>query len=173
MKFPADNEVITCPHCVGTCAFTIFGGIETPGKSKPKGRIVVARCISCYGFVLGLFDTLGNQKEFLYPIKAARPQCPADIALEDPGLARHYNDAVACEPHSLTAAMFLLGRCAERILVSKFGADPKKTLGTMELPVTSFDDLERQYFSEAFVVSRNQAGHFWKGWRWKRIARRH
>jgi hypothetical protein len=157
MQYPKPNEAISCPHCVARCAYAHFGGIQIPGSGS---RIIAASCHSCQGIILGLWDE--EDIEVLYPVEATRPQCPPEIESEDSGLAQDYNDAVACEPHSLTAAMFLLGRCAERILVNKYGADRRKTLGMMELPAASFNQEDKDYFAEAFVVARNQAGHVWK-----------
>ena len=55
----------------------------------------------------------------LYPTAAQRQQAPKEVRDADAGLADDYDEAVVCEPCSGQASVYLLGRCAERILVAK------------------------------------------------------
>ncbi|HUW85088.1 MAG TPA: hypothetical protein VMZ31_20085, partial [Phycisphaerae bacterium] len=100
----------------------------------------------------------------LYPQAPRRDEAPAEVTKEDGGLAKDYKEAVDCEPHSLQAAAFLLGRCMERILIAKAGVERGLTLGPMieaaiaggRVPQALCEPLEK-----GFLVVRNQAGHVW------------
>lgn len=70
---------------------------------------------------------------------------------------------MACEPHSLQAAIILLARCASQILVAK--CDAKRTDGLKAQFGTA---IQKGYISgelqeevEAVRESRNQVGHIW------------
>ena len=105
------------------------------------------------------------QDRELYPVAPSRILVPQEVRDADPHLADDYNQAVACEPWSLQASAFLLGRCTEQILVAKTSASAGMTLGPQIDAAIKADEIPlawREPLKDGFLIARNQAGHSWE-----------
>ena len=192
LRFPEHEGLMDCPHCGGhDCAFT--APVNQSGHSQiyhthrqhrsgAETTIVGVRyCRSCGGPVIAhgkvveqLTDSevafgFDSTREtwhcaVVYPIKPTRPKASDELKQLDAGLARDYNEAVACGPHSLQAAAFLLGRCVNRILVGKCEADPADMLGpqiAQAIAVNKIPTEVAEPLQDGFLIVRNQAAHVW------------
>lgn len=176
MHFPNDREVIRCPHCKGQCAYGEYKPVEWqhrhPGELHTLYHFVhVLHCLTCGNPMIrhSISTDPGRtsvERETIYPSgPPARDQAPVEIRNALPELARDYNEAVACEPHSLQAVAILLGRCVEYILVAEVKVDPAVTLGrqiTEAITGDKFPEPLKDSLKRGFLIARNQAGHVWK-----------
>jgi len=170
MTFPGHHDLMDCPHCKGrACAFAV--GEKAIGwphdKSGMNHQIEVAHCLSC-GYPIVHYarqsqSGLRVSGAVVYPIAPYRDLAPNEVHSADPDLAKDYDEAVACEPHSLQAAAMLLGRCASHILVARCGADKSSTLGAQISAAVKAGDLPEpiKEQSEGLLAGRNQAAHPW------------
>ena len=169
VTFPGDNENIRCPHCRAECAYQHFRVTEVRwdikgGRTEGRHMIRVAYCTSCGQCIIQRVAGRGNADTVIYPTAPTRENAPALIRDTESYLAESYDEAVACEPHSLNAAMFLLGRCVEIILVRKLGAPTGTTLGPQidhVIEAKTLTDPLAGYLNKAFKSARNQSGHLW------------
>lgn len=174
-----DTDIVTCPNCKGDRAFTDpvsppngNNGLQYQFDNGPNpvhSHVVKARfCRSC-GFPIirhehGPVKVPADRKTMLYPQAPTREKCGELIRTADNNLANDYDEAVECEPMSCTAAMMLLGRCLNRILINKAECSTKLPLGPMiddaiernEIPTSIQDDLK-----DGFLHARNMTNHIW------------
>lgn len=136
----------------------------------------VRRCLACgYPLIQHRFipdpaeQTGGSHEELepferiIYPIAPRRDLAPDEVRAASTELAADYDEAGACEPHSLQAATLLLRRCATVMLVEKCSANKKDTLGRQ------FDQAENAGERPDFIVeqfdgllkNRNRSAHPW------------
>ena len=172
--FPDKGHTITCPHCKRNCQYVHPDSVITwrPADTSTLLEIHIVRVTHCAVCARPIVQYShwrdGHAKTFddpgvVYPIAPSRDLAPEVVRSADRSLADDYDEAVNCEPYSFQAPMFLLGRCAERILTEKAGAKPGGTLGKMINEVhMSLPKDWRDYLKEGFGVARNLAGHVWK-----------
>lgn len=174
LTFPRTNETILCPHCRRQCQFvhtsppppkwSIGGAIPGAGQHS----LTIAYCTYCGECAVQKHTNpagnAGSRTEYVYPTAPTRSIAPDLVRAEDEHLANCYDGAVNCEPHSNEAAVFLLGRCAEIILVTKCDAPKGKTLGVQIPKCKASGKLTDQiatWLTDAFKHARDQATHYW------------
>lgn len=181
MRFPNNKEMMRCAYCKGMSMFDQGnGGPVSCGLShyhKPKyslHQVDAMFCQSCGGPIIlyraGHATNLGSAHfseicvETFYPQLPTREKSPDDVRDANGPLADDYDQAVECEPHSLQASAFLLGRCVEEMLVEKCGAVHKGTLGPKidtAIEGGKIPDHLHGVLQDGFKVARNQSGHVW------------
>ncbi len=192
MKFPHQNDTVDCPNCGGkSCSFDQPGSspnVRWEVLKRFSGldahidhTLDVVYCRSCgqpirlmrrvvrgRPVLVAANKTVSDQLpedcvRILFPVAQTRDLAHEAVRHADADLARDYDEAVACEPHSLQAAAMLLGRCASTILIAMCDADGTKTLGVQydaavqakKLP----DNAAGQF--EGLLQCRNRAAHPW------------
>lgn len=176
MHFPNQEEVIRCPHCKGQCAYREAKVINWSHSHPGGGRnwmhyVRVLHCGTCGNPLIRhvISKTQAEtevNKVTIYPSgPPARDPAPDEIRNAKKELAVDYDEAVACEPHSLQAAAFLLGRCVERILVDKAGVNRGATLGVQineAIEANKIPEHLKKSLKDGLLIARNQAGHVWQ-----------
>lgn len=185
LHFPKPEETMLCPHCGEKTGFSLGGsGTRTTdtqislaheGPKMGGAHTIAARfCRTCGGPVIRHSVNLHEKKPVvihIYPEAPTRPKAPAEVGEADTGLEKDFNQAVACEPHSNHAAVSLLGRCVERILVAKCDVKHKRDNGHYRMlgelipdaiKTENFPDEIRNGLDDGFRYVRNQAAHPWK-----------
>jgi len=172
MRLPELEEVIKCPSCKSQCAFT---------RPKDSGRIKwnhvrphvshvidVRYCRSCGEPMVqhswhGHKGETNPQEIIIYPVATNRDPAPKEVKKANLGLAKDYDEAVACEPHSLQAAAMLLGRCASLVLIEKCAADKSKTLGVQYRAAVAAEKLPNSLTKQfdGLLDNRNRSAHVW------------
>ena len=161
---------------MGQCAYREYKKVEWqhchPGEQHILYHVVhVLHCATCGKPVIchaisGDPGGQGNRQETIYPSgPPARDPAPGELRSDHKELADDYDEAVACEPHSLQAATFLLGRCVERILVDTAGVNRGATLGVQINEAIKADRVPERLkkpLKNGLLIARNQAGHVWQ-----------
>lgn len=174
MHFPRPEETIRCPYCAAMCAYaspntaTITYAHGMPDQQdRTVHTVEVAHCRSCgkpiIQYRILLHGKTTPHVEAIYPIAPNRQNTPEEVREAAPDLAKDYDEAVACEPHSLQASASLLGRCASEILVSHCGAKRKDLLGKQVNDAKQAGKLPPglEHEIDGLREGRNQASHPW------------
>lgn len=190
MKLPEDREVILCPRCKSKCQFDRLrpGSIPSYRIQEPGGLdyvshdITISYCIVCGGPVIewqrksykGAETTSSEQvigepipdtteSVIVFPIASPREKAHEIVRRQHPDLADDYDEAVACEPSSLQASVFLLGRCISQILIMHCGVTKALTLGPQIDEAIAANKVPQEIADELKgpKSARDQAGHPW------------
>jgi len=150
------------------CSFGQAQQIKWLAEVSNVGQIHIletAFCQTCGECIIRKLVKGTSKWEIIYPKGPTRDKAPSEITKADAELASRYDEAVEVEPLSATSAVFLLGRCAEMILVRKAGVTKGQTLGPMideAIKNNKLEDPMSEYMKEGFRIARNQSGHLWE-----------
>ncbi len=170
MPFPDDEATAKCPWCGAFCAFgsLIDQNLRSRSADNMVHRVRVSVCRSCWFPLIAhtTFDRrnpVAVQAERIYPESPTRDLAPPLVRESNADLAHDFDEAVACEPHSKQAAVVLLARCANQILVEHCNAKKQECL---------YDQVQSAIAAKKVSVPlhdlldgahnpRNQVGHVW------------
>lgn len=173
MKFPVTDEAGACPHCrTQSVAFgspspsCIKYDLKLPRRTQADSHYVrIVYCRTCGMPVIEHVHQVPGSagKTVVYPVKPTRPEAPKEVCTADLELATDYNEAVACEPHSLQAAVLLLSRCLSHILIDKCDAPKHATLGPQIAHAFKENPLPEDIANEIHPLkaARDQGAHLW------------
>ncbi len=174
MDFPRDNDTMICPHCDTNTFFTqlqstIWNNSVQTINARYQFRIDCAKCYSCGGVLIKytIITASGMTifRDIVYPLAGNQEYAPNEIKGEYIELKNDFDEAVNVELISPKSAVFLLGRCLERMLVNRAEATHGQTIGVMlkdekvkeKIPKDILEDL-----TDGVLIARNSSCHIWQ-----------